>query len=266
MPVKLSPEGKDEKVRMLGVDISKLTLEEFLVQLDQLTYLKDKAIVQYANIHVLNMAYQDEWLRNFYRDCHIVFCDGYGVKLASTLLGSPIPERFSPPDWLPLFASRCVKARRSLYFLGGAEGVAEKAAHVLINQIPGLQIVGTHHGYFSKGKEDKDNKEVLHLVNTANPDILVVGFGTPIQERWIDENLAELKMGTVIVVGAMFDYLSGSLPRGPRWMTDHGLEWLSRLIAEPGRLWKRYLFGLPLFFVRVIKQRFGFVSRVGEKA
>jgi N-acetylglucosaminyldiphosphoundecaprenol N-acetyl-beta-D-mannosaminyltransferase len=244
-------------VNVLGVQISKLRLNEFLARLDGNASSRDRAIIQYANIHTLNMAYQDKWLKEFYNSCEILFCDGFGVKLAASLLGTPIPERFTPPDWMPLFAEQCEKAGWSLFFLGGKEGVAEKATQVLRSQRSGLQIAGTHHGYFNKVQGSEENRGVVQFINQAHPDVLLVGFGTPMQERWVAENLHELHVGTIIVVGAMLDYLSGSVSRGPRWMTDLGFEWLSRLAVEPRRLWRRYIIGIPVFIVRVLKQKLG---------
>jgi N-acetylglucosaminyldiphosphoundecaprenol N-acetyl-beta-D-mannosaminyltransferase len=256
----VAPRDTLPTVNVLGVEISKLGLNEFLVRVGEIAASGEKAVVQYANIHTLNMACQDKWLREFYNTCEIVFCDGFGVKLAASFLGSPIPERFTSPDWMPLLAEQCERAGRSLFFLGGKGGVGEMAAQVLQRKSPRLRVSGIHHGYFDKRKEDGENSEIIQLINQAHPDVLFVGFGTPMQERWVAENLHELRVGIIVVVGAMFDYLSGSVPRGPRWMTDHGLEWLSRLAIEPRRLWKRYLIGIPVFFVRVLKQRLGLLS------
>jgi N-acetylglucosaminyldiphosphoundecaprenol N-acetyl-beta-D-mannosaminyltransferase len=249
-----------QKVNVLGVKISKLSLNDFLGRLDQLATAKSKAVIQYANVHVLNMACQNHWLRGFYNDCEIVFCDGHGVKLAAEFLGSTLPERFTPPDWLPLWVARCIETERTLFFLGGREGIADKAAQVLIERHTGLRVVGTHHGFFAKQQDGQENQDVVELINRANPDVLVLGFGTPTQEEWIAENRAQLQVGLILVVGAMFDYIAGRVPRGPRWLTDHGFEWLSRLFFEPGRLWNRYLIGIPLFFIRVFRQRLGMLK------
>ena len=117
--------------------------------------------------------------------------------------------------------------------------------------IPDLKIVGTHHGFFDKDSASSENRYVLAMINKLKPDILVVGFGMPAQEKWILENLNELHVHAVIPVGAFFDYLADEVERAPRWMTENGLEWLGRLTIEPNRLWKRYVIGNPLFFWRI---------------
>jgi N-acetylglucosaminyldiphosphoundecaprenol N-acetyl-beta-D-mannosaminyltransferase len=138
-----------------------------------------------------------------------------------------------------------------MFFLGTQQPIVEKAARVLKESYPDLKILGVHNGFFDKEPKSLENEEVLSRINSVNPDILVVGFGMPLQEKWIMENLDRLQIKVVIPVGAFFDYLAGETPRAPRWMTDNGLEWLGRLIIEPRRLWKRYVIGNPLFIWRV---------------
>jgi N-acetylglucosaminyldiphosphoundecaprenol N-acetyl-beta-D-mannosaminyltransferase len=133
--------------------------------------------------------------------------------------------------------------------------VADKAAANLKARYPDLRIVGTHHGYFDKTQGCAENEAVIEQINTVKPNILIVGFGMPLQERWLMENWDRIDANVALTGGAVFDYVSGELRRAPRWMTENGLEWLGRLIIEPRRLWKRYLIGNPIFLWRVLKQR-----------
>lgn len=98
---------------------------------------------------------------------------------------------------------------------------------------------------------------MVREINASAPDILLVGLGMPLQERWLMQNREKLNAGVALMGGAVFDYVSGGLRRGPRLLTDNGLEWLARLLVEPRRLWRRYLVGNPLFLARVLGQRFG---------
>ena len=95
----------------------------------------------------------------------------------------------------------------------------------------------------------------MRQINTAEPDILLVGFGSPLQERWLMENRDRVNAHVALTGGAVFGYVSGELRRGPRLLTDNGFEWLARLLVEPRRLWRRYLLGNPLFLLRVLMQR-----------
>jgi N-acetylglucosaminyldiphosphoundecaprenol N-acetyl-beta-D-mannosaminyltransferase len=142
-----------------------------------------------------------------------------------------------------------------MFFLGTRQEVVKKAATVLKEKFPQLRILGVHHGYFNKTVTSSENQEVVASINALQPDILVVGFGMPAQEKWILENRDGLNVHIIFPVGAFFDYLSREVVRAPRWMTDHGFEWLGRLWIEPRRLWRRYLMGNSLFAWRVLLQK-----------
>ena len=149
----------------------------------------------------------------------------------------------------------CEKNEYSLFFLGGRPEIADKAAANLKRSFPSLQVLGTHHGYFNLSPDSAENIEVIQRINTLKPHILLVGLGMPLQEHWLMENWSKLDVNVGLSGGAVFDYISGELRRGPKWITDNGFEWLARLFIEPRRLWKRYIIGNPLFLYRILKQR-----------
>jgi N-acetylglucosaminyldiphosphoundecaprenol N-acetyl-beta-D-mannosaminyltransferase len=151
-------------------------------------------------------------------------------------------------DWIDDLCSLAVRRRLSLFLLGGSPGAAEGAMSVLAQRHPGVRIVGTASGY-------NVSPEVIATINRLRPDILLVGMGTPTQEKWIDAHRAELDVPVVWAVGAVFDFVTGRIRRGPGWMTEHGMEWICRLVAEPRKLWRRYLIGNPYFFYRVLRER-----------
>jgi N-acetylglucosaminyldiphosphoundecaprenol N-acetyl-beta-D-mannosaminyltransferase len=251
-----------ETINLLNVMVSTIRLNELLDSCVTAVQEKTRKVIVYANIHTLNLAYKNEWFRDFFnRTDALVFCDGVGVQLGARLLGKTIPERFTPPDWFPLLCQICSENRISLFLIGTHPGITEKVALLYKKKVPNLIIAGTHHGYFDKEKFCDENTSVVRKINQANPDILVIGFGMPLQEKWLSENFQDLNANIFITVGAMFDFLADETYRGPKWMTDHGFEWLARLFTEPRRLWKRYLIGIPLFFWRVFKQKFGIDQR-----
>lgn len=246
-------------VRVLGVTIHTLSVEQLLSLVSQAIIRQERMMIAYANVHGLNLACERPWFRAFLNRSEVVFCDGFGVKWGARLLGQSIPQRFTPPDWLDRLASMAGRHGFRLFLLGARPGVADKAAARLQARSPGVQIVGTQHGYFDKTAGSIENEAVLQAINAAQPHILIVGFGMPIQERWLLENWRHIEAPVALPVGAAFDYIAGETQRGPGWMTDHGLEWLSRLVIEPRRLWRRYLIGNPLFLWRVLLQRMGWL-------
>ena len=242
---------------ILGVRIDGLPQADVIRLILTAVEQNRRMIITYANIHAVNLAFEQPWFRDILNRSDLVFCDGFGVKLGARLLGQHLPERFTPPDWIDVLAALSASHRVRLFLLGARPGVAELAAARLRDSYPGVQIVGTHDGYFDKRAGSAQNESIITAINAAQPQIILVGFGMPMQELWLKENWDRLEVNVVLTVGALFDYVSGTVARGPRWMTDHGLEWLARLIIEPRRLWRRYLIGNPLFLWRVFKQRMG---------
>jgi N-acetylglucosaminyldiphosphoundecaprenol N-acetyl-beta-D-mannosaminyltransferase len=241
--------------RVFGVDIDPVT-EEQLVHLPEAVILAgERRTVLYANVHVLNQAWADGGLREILRAADVVYCDGAGVAFAARLLGQWLPGRTTGADWIHPFAAASAAGGFSLYLLGSAPGIAEQAAGKLTSRYPGLTVVGSHHGYVQTPNEAS---AVVAEINSAEPDILLVGMGTPVQERWIAAHRADIGAPVCWAVGALFDYVAGVLPRGPRWMVDHSLEWVFRLAVEPRRLAGRYLIGNPKFLLRVLAQRAGY--------
>ena len=135
--------------------------------------------------------------------------------------------------------------------------MSDSAAENLVRRFPRLRILGSHHGYFDQTTDSTDNQALVGMINALKPDILVVGLGMPLQEKWLKENWESIEARVALTGGAGFDYVSGGLRRAPAWMRRIGLEWLGRLLIEPSRLWRRYLVGNPKFFWRVIRQRMG---------
>jgi N-acetylglucosaminyldiphosphoundecaprenol N-acetyl-beta-D-mannosaminyltransferase len=207
--------------------------------------------VFYANSYAVTLAEEDSHFAAAMGKADVIFCDGFGVYLASRTLGGPIPERFAWPDWIEALGATCRDSGASMFFLGGKEGVAREAASKLEATVPGLRV-HSHHGHFAK--DDASSRVVIDVVNQSGAAVLLVGFGMPLQEMWIAKFRAELEPRIVFSVGAMFDYVAGNVVRGPRWLTQHGFEWLTRLVVEPRRLWRRYLLGLPEFALLVSRQ------------
>ena len=210
-------------------------------------------LVMYANAHVLNQSAENPSLRSALESADLVYCDGYGVRLAARALERPVPHRMTGADWIWGLAALCEQTGDSVYLLGSEPGIAQGAARRLSRTYPGLDIVGTHHGYFEPGSDHDDR--VVEDINARRPSILLVGMGTPKQELWVQHNAARLDVDVLWTVGALFDVVSGKVPRAPGWLADNGLEWIFRLAIEPGRMWRRYLLGNPVFVHRVRQAR-----------
>jgi N-acetylglucosaminyldiphosphoundecaprenol N-acetyl-beta-D-mannosaminyltransferase len=182
----------------------------------------------------------------------VCFCDGVGVRVAAALAGHHIPPRITYADWTWEFAEFSSKEGLSWFLLGGVPGRADQAADALHARVPGLQIAGTHHGYFDKTGDSQENRRVVAQINESGADVLLVGFGMPLQERWLASNWGSLRPGVGLTGGAFLDYVSGVLRRAPAIFTRTGFEWLGRFLIEPQRLGRRYLIGNPRFMLRAV--------------
>jgi N-acetylglucosaminyldiphosphoundecaprenol N-acetyl-beta-D-mannosaminyltransferase len=212
--------------------------------------VRQRVTVMNVNVHAINLAQRDARFKAALNAADVVFCDGQGVRLGAWLLGCSIPERFTPPDWIREFAAECAHRGYRIFLLGARAETAQGAADQLRSWFPELQVA-SHHGYFDPLSDD--NAEIVRLINHYAPHVLLVGMGMPRQELWLQDNLGRLSVNVAMPVGALFDYLAGRVQRGPRWLTDHGFEWLCRLWFEPRRLWRRYLLGNPVFVWRVLR-------------
>jgi N-acetylglucosaminyldiphosphoundecaprenol N-acetyl-beta-D-mannosaminyltransferase len=169
------------------------------------------------------------------------------------LLGHHLPPRLTGADFIWDLAARCAADGLRLYWLGGEPGVARAACARLQHRLPGLAVAGSHHGMFTK--TGPAGRRVLGRIEATRPDVLLVGMGSPVQELWVDRHRDRLAAPVVWCIGATADFIVGRQMRGPRWMLDHGLEWLARLASDPRRLFKRYALGNPRFIARVLGQR-----------
>lgn len=244
-----------EEVNLGQTRFHKVTVDQLIEFIADCTQKDKKTIVGNVNVRAANLAYELPWYRNFLNRSDLVFCDGFGILVGSKLLGNCVQSchRMTCPDYIEDLVKACERRNASIFLLAGKPGITDKAIQKLRAIAPTITIQG-HHGYFEKSGTEND--AVIEKINQFRPDVLYVGFGMPLQEQWIMENCDRINAKVFLPLGACLDFYTNTVYRGPRWATDLGLEWLTRLLTEPHRLWKRYLVGNPLFFYRILKERF----------
>lgn len=241
-----------DEASLFGIRFHKLTVRELIEYIVTIAQFEQKTIVGNVNVRAMNFAYEMPWFKSFLNKADLVFCDGFGVLLGSRLLGYSLQSvhRMTAPDYIEDLVLACEQQNISLFLLAGKPGVVDKAITKFLAIAPNLQIQG-HHGYFEK--TGKENNAVIEQINQFKPDILYVGFGMPLQERWILDNFNQIETRVFLPLGACLDFYTNTVYRGPHWLTERGFEWLTRLITEPQRLWKRYVLGNLLFCYRLFK-------------
>ncbi len=240
------------QVTSLGVD--NVTLSELLEHLFRMSREEGVSIVNYANAHGCNVASRNEKFREAMGKADLVFCDGNGVILGAKLLGTPLKERMTPPDWVDMFFRRCVKEEKSVYFVGEPLATLEKFLEKLAFLHPELKIAGAHHGYFSFDSDEE--RCLLKDLKSQKPDFILTGMGMPKQEIWAERIRDSLPQGVILSTGALFKWYAGVEIRKKSFLTDHGFEWLCRLVQHPVQLFGRYVIGNSVFLIRILIQKY----------
>ena len=231
----------EETVTLLGEPVDLVRPEEVMHHVERWVRAGRKSIVANHNLHSLYLIRRDPGLRRFYQRADLTQLDSTPLVWFARLLGlSSRPfHRCTYLDWRDHFWSLANREGWRVMYVGGAPGVAERAAQRLDARAPGATIA-FHHGYFDANPGSADNARVVAAVNAFQPNILFVGMGMPRQEAWIADNIANLPCAVILSVGAAFDYEAGVQKAAPRWMGRIGLEWLFRLVVDPKRLFTRY--------------------------
>lgn len=240
------------KHNILGVLFDNLKMSDALNAALSLLAAGKKANIFFVNSDCLHKAINDQDYKNILNTSELVLPDGIGFKVASGIFGCKIRDNCNGSDFSPLFMQKAGDKGCSVFLLGGRDGVAERAGRHISKMSRNLRIAGSHCGYFS------DDTSVIEKINSSGADILFVAMGAPLQEKWISRNRERLDPRICVGVGALFDYLSGTVPRAPKAMRNLRLEWLWRMLIEPRRMFKRYVIdGAKLFlFISGQKLRF----------
>ncbi len=252
---------------VLGVRVHAVQMSAALAQL--CSWLDDpRAIGRYVAVtgmHGVAESRQNEHFRLVLKTADLVVPDGMPLVWLGRIRGFPLRRRVCGADLMDCFCRVSGPAYRH-FFYGGAPGVAESLARAL-HEKHGIVIAGTYTPPF-RALTNAEEQELASIVEAASPDVFWVGLSTPKQENWIYEHRHQLNVPVMVGVGAAFDMNSGRTRRAPGWMRNYGLEWLHRLLSEPRRLWKRYLFTIPkaMWFVGLEVLGFRSPGRANKKS
>lgn len=194
-----------------------------------------------ANGHGLSMAASDREFAEVLGGADVVHADGGFLISASRMLAArKIAERSATTDMIHDFAT----AGLSFYLLGATEQVNARACEILQQAYPDLRIVGRRNGYFRREDEDA----IVAEINAAQPDVLWVGLGKPLEQAFCLRNRSSFKAAWVVTCGGCYNYITGDYDRAPQWMQNANLEWLHRMTTRPKQLFWRYFTTTPHAF------------------
>lgn len=226
-------------VAVMGLPLANVTASEAVDRIESLILSGGTHQVATANLDFWLNSLKDAHLHRIIAGCSLVLADGMPLVWLSRLFGKPLKERVAGVDMVPLLAKLSAEKGYGIYLLGGRTGVGERAAELLRKRYPGVNIVG-HHSPPLADLERMDHGDALERIHAAKPDILMVAFGNPKQEKWIRMHAKRSGVPVSIGIGGSMDMLLGDLHRAPNWMQRNGLEWLGRMVQEPSRLIPRY--------------------------
>jgi len=236
---------------ILGVNVQAWSQQKAIDALDARVIESTPTCVAFANTNLLNFAASDTGLRATLAD-FIVLNDGIGADIAARILyGETFPCNLNGTDFVPAYLEHTVRSHR-IFLIGARPGVVDRAARALQQRFGARhEVVGWVDGY--SGIADTD--AVLASIAAVRASLILVGMGSARQERWISDNMAGLGGGLAFGVGALLDFAAGEVTRAPLFIRHRHLEWAYRLALEPRRLFRRYVLEVPMFLVRVIRQR-----------
>lgn len=234
------------RVSVDELDFDRVTMNEAVRRIVRMAKRRDRPrYVCTGNLDHLVLADRDPDFRAVYRKADLVVADGAPVvwlsRLASRSASTTLPERVAGSDLLWELARVSGDANLRLFFLGGMPGAAARAAAAVERRYPGARIAGTYCPPLEAFGTSEEQARIRRIVRQASPDVLLVGFGAPKQEKWMAENKDLLGVPVTIGVGGSFELASGARRRAPRWLRSSGLEWLFRFAQEPRRLFRRYV-------------------------
>lgn len=240
-----------KQTKVLNVDINNITMLELLKK------LQCGGVVFTPNVnHIMQLQKRQEFY-SVYQKADYIVCDSKILMYASRFLNAPIKEKISGSDLLPAFYHYYQNDENIKIFLLGSEaGIAKKAQRKINAKVGRDIVVGAYSPSFGFEKNDKECQEIVNLINSSEATVLAIGVGSPKQEVWIAKYKNQLEnIKVFLAIGATINFEAGTVKRSPKWMSEVGLEWLYRLLSEPKRLWKRYLFDAVPFLWLVLQQK-----------
>ncbi|EPX80524.1 WecB/TagA/CpsF family glycosyltransferase [Salipiger mucosus] len=236
-----------ETIRLFGLDIVSATTEAVI---DRLMTPGRRSRIAFVNAHCGNVLARDSAYFDALATADMILPDGIGMELAARMQGLRFRENLNGTDFTPALLRRAAQKGLSVFLLGGRPGVARAAADKLVLATPGLRVAGHRDGYDGMG----DTDATVAAINAAQPDILLVAAGVPLQDLWLARNAHRLDARITMGVGALFDFLAGRVRRAPAPVRRMRCEWVWRLAMEPRRMAGRYLLGNATFLARAARE------------
>jgi N-acetylglucosaminyldiphosphoundecaprenol N-acetyl-beta-D-mannosaminyltransferase len=229
--------------QVLGVRVDAVQISDIMARMEDWICARSDSCchtVAPTGMHGIVEAQHDPSFKEILNSTDAVVPDGMPLVWLGRRRGHYLRRRVYGPDLMLEFCEKTAGRGYRHFLYGGEPGVTERLAQALNRRFPTIEVCGKLSPPM-RPLDPAEDKDVVTMISRAAPDVLWVGLGTPKQERWMHEHRNQLQVPVMVGVGAAFDILSGRRSQAPRWMREHGFEWLFRLLQEPRRLWRRYM-------------------------
>ncbi len=239
-----------ERIKFLGTPMDSASMKETVSYIEN--KISNGEFLQHVVVNVAKLVnmQKNSVLDKSVKECGLINIDGMGVVLGARYCGHNVPERVAGVDLFYELLVMSAKRGFPVFLLGASEEVVAETRRRVAVLYPKLIVAGHHHGYFWD-----DEESVVSEIRESGAKLLFVAITSPKKENFINRWQDQLGVGFVMGVGGTFDVVSGKVKRAPVWMQRYGLEWLYRVIQEPGRMWKRYLVTNSIFLWLLLKER-----------
>jgi len=241
------------QIRIGAVTVDSIPLPSVLNRMDEMVKDGKPHYICFCEAHLGTLAALQEEMRGILEEASLVLPDGVSMMLGARLIGRKLPERLPGPLVMLEYCRHGVKKDLKHFFYGGAEGVAERLAAKLKQQIPDVKIVGIYSPPFRPLTQEEE-RNAKKQIEESGADVLWVGLGAPKQERWMFEHVGKIQVPLMLGVGAAFDFHSGNYKWAPTWIRKVGLEWTYRMLTGGKRVFWRNVKIVPLFALIIVKQ------------
>ncbi|MDT3697252.1 MAG: WecB/TagA/CpsF family glycosyltransferase [Ignavibacterium sp.] len=235
-------------ISIISCKINLLDYKDLLNAIDKAINDNFSLTITGANAHIINLNESETSFNNSIKEFNIIHFDGIGSFLAIKFLYPQLKDlkRITGSDFYEKLIPHAIEYNYSFFFFGDTLNTLRLVSY----KHPKLKVNGIHSGF------NFNTDSVIDDINKSNSDIVIVGLGSGLQEKWIAQNKRKIKSKVIIAVGDGIKVFAGNKKRGPKFIRMIGLEWFVRFLYEPKRLWKRYFIGIPLFIFRIIKFKF----------
>ena len=217
-------------------------------------FATDKLLINTINQYSYCIAEKDSDFKTALQQSDILLPDGVGIVSAVRLLTGEKIKKIAGADIHQYLLEELNRKKGSCFYLGSSSTTLQKISNRLSKEYPNIKV-GVFSPPFKKDFSDADNLQMKEVVNAFRPDVLFVGMTAPKQEKWSFQHKIDLNVSIICSIGAVFDFYAGTIERPSPFWINIGLEWFVRLLKEPSRMWKRYLYYGPVFIASIFAQK-----------